>query len=206
MTLTELLIAMSILSIVLLVFLGLLGRMQVSFGRASGRSQTNDQARLAVEELDREIRSGNVLYDPSAEDDPANDISPGMSLRVYTQTNATTRGGPRCVQWRINSAEELQRREWTVNWTDDPDTLVSGWRVVADHVVNRSMSPPVTAFGLAAGGAAAPDVYGSRVVNIDLIVNVKASSGRNVEIEESVTGRNTEFGYPTSTCSSIPPY
>ncbi len=184
MTLTELLIAMSILSIVLLVFLGLLGRMQVSFGRASGRSQTNDQARLAVEELDREIRSGNVLYDPSAEDDPANDISPGMSLRVYTQTNATTRGGPRCVQWRINSAEELQRREWTVNWTDDPDTLVSG----------------------AAGGAAAPDVYGSRVVNIDLIVNVKASSGRNVEIEESVTGRNTEFGYPTSTCSSIPPY
>src|SRR5207253_5872781 len=116
MTLAELMVTMSVLSVVLAMFLTILISVQNAVGRESDRSQSNDQARLAVEELDKEIRSGNVLYDPSLagkawSDDAANSIYPGMSLLVYTQTNAVTRNpGNRCVQWRINNGV-LQRRD-----------------------------------------------------------------------------------------------
>ena len=203
MTLTELMVAAAVLGVVLTIFLTVLVSMQKSFGRQTARSASVDEARLAAEELDREIRSGNVLYDPGAESDPLNDIAPGMSLRIYTQTNAGTRGNPgfRCVQWRITN-DQLQRRDWTVNWREQPDVLVSGWRVVADHILNRSVSPQVPAFTLDTSQAA----FGNRIVKIAIVANVAGSDAQNVEVDESVTGRNTEFGYPNGVCADIPPY
>jgi type II secretory pathway pseudopilin PulG len=202
MTLAELAIAMILVGIVISIFSGILFSVQRGFERESERSQSNDQARLAVEELDREIRSGNVLYDPFLENDPANGIVPGMSLRIYTQSNANTRPGFRCVQWRITSAQELQRRAWPTNWRDDPGNLVSGWRVVADHVVNRSDNPTVTAFALDNSDAS----YGNRLVSVTIVVNENPSAGQDVRIQSSVEGRDTTFGYPNSACADIPPY
>ncbi len=120
MTLIELMMAMGIMALVVTALLGVLGQAFTSLGKESIRSNDEDQARLAVEELDREIRSGNLLYDPSIESGPAgSDVVSGMALRVYTQTNADTRDpGNRCVQWRINSTGQLQRRDWSVNWAD----------------------------------------------------------------------------------------
>src|SRR5213594_4125494 len=100
MTLLELMMVLVILGTVM-------SGVQRAVNRQSDRSQSNDQARLAIEELDKEIRSGNVLYDPSLtgqpwSDDPGNGIYPNMALLVYTQTNAVTRNpGNKCVQWRI---------------------------------------------------------------------------------------------------------
>ena len=202
MTLAELAIAMILVGIVISIFSGILFSVQRGFERESDRSLSNDQARLAVEELDREIRSGNVLYDPSLENDPTNDILPGMSLRIYTQSNANTRPGFRCVQWRITSDQELQRRAWPTNWRDDPGNLVSGWRVVADHVVNRSDNPTVTAFALDNSDAS----YGNRLVSVTIVVNENPSAGQDVRIQSSVEGRDTTFGYPNSACADIPPY
>ena len=73
MSLPELLIAMSILSIVLLVFGSVLATVQGAVVRQDSLSQTLDQSRLALQQLDREMRSGNVLYDPALE----NGIGPG---------------------------------------------------------------------------------------------------------------------------------
>jgi prepilin-type N-terminal cleavage/methylation domain-containing protein len=202
MTLVELLVAMSILGIVVMAFLGVMGSVQRGFERQSARSQSNDQARLAVEEIDREIRSGNVLYDPASESDPANGIAAGMSLRVYTQSNGNIRTPSSvCVQWRIQN-QLLERRQWATNWLDDPDTLVSPWHTVADHIMNRTVSPAVTAFTLDQSQAQ----FGSRIVKIRILANENPSYGQTVEIDESVTGRDTEFGYPVNICSSIPPY
>ena len=137
-TLTELLVVLSLLGVVLPMLAALMISIQRTVVTEADRSQSNDQARLAVEGLDREIRSGNVLYDPQGETDAAHYIFPGMSLRVYTQSNATTRGprnnGERCVQWRIKyhkyadtagtqllptsrQCYELQRRDWPKDWT-----------------------------------------------------------------------------------------
>jgi prepilin-type N-terminal cleavage/methylation domain-containing protein len=207
MTLMELMIGMLILSIVLAIFGTVLSGVQRAVNRQSDRSSSNDQARLAVEELDKEIRSGNVLYDPSLvgqpwSDDPANGIYPNMSLLVYTQTNAVTRNpGNKCVQWRIVNGE-LQRRDWATTWQVDGN--VSSWRVVADHIVNQPnppTPPTVKAFQLD------PDPNkGGRTIIVTILVNQNAVSGQTVRIQQSLTGRNTEYGYPSNICSTIPPY
>ncbi|MDP9342459.1 MAG: type II secretion system GspH family protein [Actinomycetota bacterium] len=202
MTLTELMVAAAVLGVVLAIFFTVLVSMQTAFGRQAARSESVDQARLAAEELDREIRSGNVLYDPAAESDPQDGIYPGMSLRIYTQTNAGSRNpGFRCVQWRVFS-DQLQRRDWAVAWRESPETLVGGWRIVADHILNRSVSPQVPAFTLDTSQA----TFGNRIVKIAIVANVTDSAAQPVEVDESITGRNTEFGYPNSVCADIPPY
>jgi prepilin-type N-terminal cleavage/methylation domain-containing protein len=221
-TLVEMLIAMSLLTVVMVVFMGALFTAQNTVNRSTARSTSNDQARLAVQELDREIRSGNVLYNPAncppppgnpaglPTCDAAVGITPNMSLLVYTQTNANTRNpGNECVQWRITPVDalglsHLQRRAWSVNW--QTDGIVFGWRDVAEDVVNRQ--PP-------GGGPAVPlfsldltPSYGSRVIKVNIQTNgapnVVASS--TVATIMSITGRNTEYGYPSNICTTIPAY
>ena len=199
MTLMELTIVMMLLGVVVAVFMTTFMSVQTNFGRQSDRSQSNDQAKLAVEEIDREVRSGNLLYDPAAESDPFNGIYAGMSLRVYTQTNAPTRDpSNRCVQWRVLGGE-LQVRSWSVTWSTDGN--VTSWRVVADHVVNQSNNPPTPAFSLDA-----ESTKGSRTLVVNILVNQKKATGRDVQVQTSVTGRNTGYGYPQDICSDIPPY
>jgi prepilin-type N-terminal cleavage/methylation domain-containing protein len=202
MTLVELMISMLILSMVLLAFLTIIPLIQTAFNREANRSSSNDQARLAVEELDREIRSGNLLYDPANEvADPAHGIVPYMSLRVYTQANADSRiPGTRCVQWRIYQ-DKLWRRAWEPNWA--PGDVVEGWRIVATGIVNNSVTPAVNAFQLDADPA-----KGGRTLTITILSRTSTSSGSStpVQINESVTGRDTEYGYPSQVCSTIPPY
>ncbi len=184
MTLVELVVTTAILGVVLTAVMSLLFTVQTAFTRQSNRSETNDQVRLAIEQLDREIRSGNLLYDPSTENDSPNGIFPGMALRVYTQNNATTRApGNRCVQWRI----------------------VEQWRIVATGIMNQTVSPQVAGFALD------PDPSkGGRTLIITILDNTNTSSnttlGNTVKIQESVTGRNTSYGFPSSVCSDIPPY
>jgi prepilin-type N-terminal cleavage/methylation domain-containing protein len=202
MTLIELAITMMILGIVMAIFIPVLISVQAGFQRQTDRSSSNDQARLAVEELDKEIRSGNVLYDPALENDPTVGVYPGMSLRIYTQTNAVTRNpGNRCVQWRVTGGE-LQRRDWSTTW--EVDGKVDPWNTIADHVVNQP-SPPaplsVPSFALDTD----PN-KGGRTIIVTILVNENPYSGRNVQIQESITGRNTEYGYPNNICAEIPPY
>lgn len=199
MTLLELTIVMMLLGVVVAIFMTTFLRVQSNFDRQSDRSQSNDQARLAVEEIDREVRSGNLLYDPATENDAAHGIYPGMSLRVYTQTNAPTRDpANRCVQWRILNGE-LQVRSWSVTWRTDG--TISTWRVVADHVVNYSNNPQTAAFVLDP-----ESTKGSRTLVVNILVNQDAKSGKDVQVKTSVTGRNTGYGYPVDICSDIPPY
>jgi len=202
MTLLELVIVLGLLSLIMAIFVPTMSAVQRGFERQSDRSQSNDQARLAVEELDREIRSGNVLYDPSLENDPADGVYPGMSLRIYSQTNAPSRNpGFQCVQWRVVTGQ-LQRRDWSIDWRSDNN--VSPWRIVADHIVNQPSppNPPVKpVFSLD------PDPNkGGRTIIVTLMVNENPVNGQTVQLQESITGRNTEYGYPNNVCNDIPPY
>jgi len=212
MTLVELMVVLSILSIVLVIFGTVMAGVQRAVNRQTDRSGNNDQARLAIEEMDKEIRSGNVLYDPSLSgcaptpcpwsDDAPNQIYPGMALLIYTQTNAVTRNpGNRCVQWRIVGGQ-LQRRDWTTTW--QTDGIVSGWRLIADSIVNQP-SPPTPPASPAF--ALDPDPNkGGRTIVVTFLVNQNAKSGSNVKIQASISGRNTEYGYPSNVCSTLPPY
>lgn len=195
-TLVESMMTILILGIVLAMFFTVLTSMQTAAARQEGRTRRNDEARLALSQLDREIRSGNVLYDPSTESDPSGDIVPNMSLRIYTQADAGNRGF-QCAQWRITDST-LQARWWS---KDDPAGTVTDWWVVATDVVNRDLSPQVPAFDLDDTAA-----YGGRIMTLRLVVDNADDHGGPMEVAMSITGRNTQYGFPNDVCAVVPAY
>jgi len=195
MTLPELMISMSIFAFVVMIFISTLASIQKATGRQSADSINNDNARLAMIELDREIRSGNVLYDPATES-PA-----GFVLRIYTQSNANTRTpspGYVCRLWEVTTGGVLRTRSWPPLQPED----ASGWVTVAEGIVNRLTSPTVAAFSRSDPASAT----GGRVVNITLLVNNEYALHPNetVRIQQAITGRNTSYGFPVNVCSQTP--
>lgn len=191
MTITEVTVVVAMLLIVLASFLTVLESVNEGVIIQQDRSAMNDEARLAIEQIDREVRSGNVLYDPAAEV-PAN-----FSMRIYTQANATTRTPSfTCVQWRIE--EQQLNRRW---WPPDHPEEVSDWRTVASDVVNRDLSPTVPAFALDTDPA-----RNGRTVDITLMVDSDISDAVStpVRLQTSLTGRNTSAGYASDACNPAP--
>jgi type II secretory pathway pseudopilin PulG len=181
-------VTLALLGLVLAIFSSAMVTMFDRVHTAGRRSESNDAIRLAIEEIDRQVRSGNVIHDPELEV-----LDPGMSLRIYTQTNAPTAlDANRCVQWRV--ADGLLR---TRSWSADGSN-VSGWRTVADNLQN---TPGSTAFSFDDTNAG----FGQRTLRVHFIVNRDAAEGRDVEIGASLTGRNVQFGYPLTLCDTIPP-
>ena len=194
MTLVELMVSVSLMMIVATIFTTMLLSMQTSVIRQQERSEMNDEARLALQQMDREIRSGNFLYDPTSE--PAGPCAgkicaPRFSLRVYTQVNAPTRTPPlQCVQWVIDD-QQLFRRAWAPGATASLD----GWRLVASGIVNREPLVDVPAFSVDASG---------KVLDITLIMNSRFGSEdapNNVRMNTSIAIRNPATAGP---CSPIP--
>lgn len=188
----ELTVAMALLSMLVAVAFGWLAASQNAFKVNYERSQANNAASLAIDRLDRLIRSGNIFYDPALESDPGNGIQPGMALRVYTQANSVQK----CVQWRITGGE-LQERSWSPTWTTDGE--VSDWWIVSDDIVNQTGTKP--AFFLNEGAA-----FGGRLLQIDLRVDKSDGASNEVQRQVSVEGRNTIYGYDPSVCGNLPPY
>jgi Tfp pilus assembly protein PilW len=197
-TLVELSVTVMLLGIVLAMVVQVMISVQSSVQLESGRSTRNDRLRLAVRALERQIRSGEVVADPATENDPGNNILPGMSMRIRMQGTGAT-PVVRCAQWRITT-DKLETREWSPQWTVDAD--VTGWRVVAEGISNRAASPAVTAFRVASAAA-----YAGRVLEIDLAARGDASASNVQHVQTSITGRNAVVGAPApTTCNNLPPY
>ena len=197
-TLSELLVAMMVLSLALAMFFTTLASVQRSVAETDIRTRSNTQARLALQTLDHEVRSGNVLYDPATSTDPY------FRFKIYTQTNATTRQpspGYTCRLWRITAAGELQTRWWEPAQSD-PNDSASVWLTVATGIVNKQVTPTVRAFQID------PDPNkGGRTVNVVLLVNEDPQgdlSTGTVKIQSALTGRNTSYGFPTTVCATEP--
>ena len=194
-TLVELLVSMMILGVAMTIFGTTLASVQRGVVAQDQLSRANDQARLALEQLDREMRSGNVLYNPATEGTSSGDAAQNYYMvRIYTQTNAETRGSYSCVQWRIAN-EELQTRWWP---PENPDGATD-WRTVAEGIVNKTFSEH--AFELDTDAQ-----KGGRVLNVTLNVSVdpNATPVEATEIQAAFTGRNTSYGFPVSVCSPLP--
>lgn len=193
LTLVELLVAMAILSIVMLVMTTTLTSIQRAVVEEDVRTRLNDQARLALQSIDRLVRSGNILYDPVDEtgNDPYDVTASGYLFRIYTQAERSEDEDPRCAVWLVNDQQQLLYRTWPVL---DPDAA-SPWTIAADGVVNRDLGEP--AFSLdSAGRTIAVEFH----VNPDLEDRPQATQ----VVEASLTGRNTSFGYPVQLCSTLP--
>jgi hypothetical protein len=210
-TLVELTVVAGLLVTVLAMLLTVLEGAQTNLGRDISRTTSNDQLRQAVEAIDREVRSGDVLYNPAnetyntgcstAEFPTCGDIAGGMSMRIYTESNSPTRGSANCVQWRITSGGELQQRRWPINWQDNPSALVVGWHIVATNITNRSDG--IAAFVQPTAGGSPV----TNLLNIDLRVNQDPTQkkGSTVEVKATLSGRNT-LQFPSGQqCGPVPP-
>lgn len=193
MTLVELVVAMGILSIVMLVLTTTLSSIQRAVVEEDVRIRLNDQARLAMQSIDRLVRSGNILYDPVDEsgNDPYSASATGYLFRIYTQAEQAAGQDARCALWLVNDDQQLMYRTWPILAPED----ASDWTIVADGIVNRDLSMP--AFSLdSAGRTIAVEFH----VNPDLARRPQATQ----VVEASLTGRNTSFGYPVQLCSELP--
>jgi type II secretory pathway pseudopilin PulG len=195
MTLVELVVAMSILSIVLLIFTSVLASVQRTAVLNQVYSEANDQARLAIQQLDRELRSGNVITDPADEIEDFDDAPANQRLLIYTQTNLPTRGHAQCELWKVTDDRELQVRRWIPG----SSTWETAWVTVAEGVVNRDTA--VDTFTMNSD-----PMKGERTVDIYLQINpdLEQNPTRTIDIQASLTGRNTSYNYPTNICLTLP--
>ncbi len=184
-TLVELAVTTAVLSLVVVMVLAVLDTVQRGVVKAESRSAGVDQARLAARQIDRQIRSGNVLYTPEGG---------GMSLRIYTQAD----GVQKCVQWRVEG-RLLQWRSWTTTWLTDGN--VSPWKIAAENVVNAAVVPTVPLFAL---DTSQPE-FGQRLMRVVIVTRSNDRAGEPARVELSVTGRNTSYGFSPSVCSQAPP-
>jgi type II secretory pathway pseudopilin PulG len=204
LTLSELMVAMMVLSLALGVFLTTLASVQKSVAETDIRTRSNTQARLALQTLDHEVRSGNVLYDPGTSSDPH------FRFKIYTQANASTRQpspGYTCRLWRVTADNELQTRWWPPLLPDE----ASAWRTVATGIVNKAVEDPGAADACAGATCAFeldPDPNkGGRTVNVVFLVNEDLNgdlSSGTVKVQGALTGRNTSYGFPTEVCTDEP--
>lgn len=193
-TLVELAITTMLLGIVLAMVVQVMVTVQSTVEVESGRSSRNDRLRLAVRALERQIRSGEIVGDPATENDAANGIVPGMSVRLLTRSTDTT-STLQCAQWRIDGGR-LESRSWA------PASVTPvGWQVAAEGIANRTSTPAVDAFALAADPA-----YGGRVLQVRLLARGDEAEDSVQRIETSITGRGAVVGSPSSACNAIPPY
>lgn len=184
LTLMELSIVMFMVTVVFAFCLTAVVSLQQSVVRTDARTQTLDQVRVAVQQIDRQVRSGNIFYSPFSS-------GSNLDLLIFTQAN----GANRCVEWQVDTTHQiLESRSWTQTWQTDGSPSVAHWSTIAIDVTNTSANPP---FVLDPSSS-----YGSRVLNIDIATNVKSSQSSGNEVTDSVEGRNTVYGYSATACSA----
>ncbi|MFM7718992.1 MAG: PilW family protein [Actinomycetota bacterium] len=193
-SLVELLIATSLLGLALAMFGATLFVMQKSQIRFDEYSRANDEVHLAIQDLDRELRSGYVVSAslPSW-GGVANGVPSGNTILIYTEAG----GSARCVRWVLYPAtgqQTLYRTAWDP-LAGGPDDNQAPWstagntryRRVATDIVNGSSRP---AFALSTATATAID----RLV-VTFWVNVPGTSGsvrvpQEIEVRSELTPRN----------------
>ncbi|WP_062078878.1 prepilin-type N-terminal cleavage/methylation domain-containing protein [Demequina globuliformis] len=207
-SLTELLIAMTIFSTLMALIFSLFITMINQSEDNLARTRSVEQARLGLSQIDRQIRSGNVILDPALDSHAQSGVGSNYSLRVYTQEN----GEDKCVQWRVifhNGASQfgdLEYREWdagnpssSTTWYNVANNVVAPTNDVIDPDDPESWPP----FWL---DTTLPT--GSKAQNIRVTLRMSdpgAEAGAKPAVVSSVvTGRNTVFGYSPDYCSSIP--
>lgn len=209
-TLMELLVSMTIFIGLITVVFSILVSVSAQTKDNLARTRAVDEAQLGLMQIDRQVRSGNVISDPAAESVAGSGVPTYYSLRVYTQTD----GVFQCVQWRVRypAGSEfglLEYRSWKPSWQSTGG--VSQWRVTARNVVKPSSATVVPAdpstwppFFVEQNAAELSSQ--AQTIRVTLRIKDPAQRARSqpATVTSVLTGRNTVYGYPADSCSVIP--
>jgi len=213
-TLSELLVSMTIFGLLMGFTFAILISIMYQSADTQSRALALTDMRLGISQIDRQVRSGDVILDPAAEPPSAANVGPFYSMRILTQED----GVSRCAQWRVIDHDgdgfgNLEFRTW-----DPLNSLdVTPWGVVAHNIVDVGVHPATTDDIDKADPTTWPpfwvDMVGGGATQAQFVrvtLRLKAPGGDPDSVPASVTtvitGRNTVFGYPSSSCSNIPPY
>ncbi|AEE46129.1 PulJ/GspJ family protein [Cellulomonas fimi] len=202
MTLTEMLVSMIVFAIAMVMVASAAILVMRTTDEARQSAATVTELRQAVAVIDRQVRSGNVLFSPANEPGfvascQAVGSNAGTCMRIFTQSN----GDEKCVQWQVvddgtgAGLAILRMRSWEVDW--QTGGVVSAWSTVARDLRLTSSAPPFTLLG-----AATP--YKERALQLH-VVAVDERSGKDVAVDSTLTGRNTSYGYDSGQCTPVPP-
>ena len=192
------------------ILIGLMNQTRDSQSRALAL----EDMRLGLSQIDKQVRSGNVILDPSLETTEDSGVGKFYSMRIFTQEG----GVAKCAQWRVidhdgNGYGNLEYRTW------DPDYPAggppSGWGVVAHNIVDVGVHPTSTT-QITSDPATWPpfwvdkppgSVTKAQFVRITLRLKAQGAkaSAKPASVTTLVTGRNTVFGYSSTSCSDVPP-
>lgn len=205
-SLVEITVSMTIfgglMAIITAVFIASLNQSKDALARA----ESADAARLAISQLDAQIRSGSVIDDPEGESFSTTGVPPGFSVRILTE-----RGGDQnCVQWRVlldgDDRGSLEFRTWPA-WSPDD---VSAWAQVATGLVGPE--EPFDALDTSTHDPfvlVTPSTGDSVIKSLAITLRVKSAGtreeGKPVLVSTTVTGRNTIFGRGGLECGNVPP-
>lgn len=204
-TITEVVVVMSISTLLLTLAFSVLITISRQTVDNMGRAQQVQQARIGLAQIDRQVRSGNVISNPEHETVANSGVPPGYSLRVYTQAD----GVFQCAQWRVvfeDGATEggrLEYRSWDPAWQSTG--LVEDWRAVGHHLIDQTAIDPSAAKPFYKIGDD-DDTTQAHSVRVSLwLRDAQALDGSKAStIETVITGRNTVFGYPQDRCDNVP--
>lgn len=201
-TLVEMLISMMVFGVAMTMVYQAMIRVQTYTQDVQGSADANSELRQAVSQIDRQVRSGNVLYSPANETTPttctASGTDAGTCMRVYTQAN----GLERCVQWQVinDSAapgtQLLRSRSWSPSWQTDSN--YTAWATQARGLFATPSAAPFTLQGAATS-------YSSRYLTVRFEARDPRRLTKPAVITSSLAGRNTNYGYDGGLCSPAPP-
>jgi len=200
-TLIELLITMALFGLSMTVVTKAISEVETYANDAQGSADANGEARLALADIDRQVRSGNVLYSPANETVPstctATGTDAGTCMRVYTQAN----GVQRCVQWQVVADPSrpgtsiIRSRSWSPAWQTDGS--YTAWATKARGLLVTPSVPPFTLQGAVTSSS-------SRYLSVRFEVKDPRRPGA-VVLTSALAGRNTNYGYDAGLCSPVPP-
>lgn len=172
LTLSELMVAIAILSVALGLVYSILTSVQRGVERQIDRSNRNTTARQITYAIDREVRSALGMSTADS----------GMTLTLYTATNYTTREGsePACVQIAIDDEGRLLKRWWP---TDFAVGDVYPFSLIAEGITSTS-----GVFAVDPDGN-----YDDSVVVVDMLVNPEGNEA-DLHVEQTLHGDNVSGG------------
>jgi type II secretory pathway pseudopilin PulG len=196
-TLVELAVVMFVSGIVV----ALAAQFVISFGRDANTvtSVANqvDSVRLALDSVDRQVRSGDVLYLEPADTTCTAYGSGSNCLRIATQAD----GGTSCVQLQLipdpggDGSYDLRTRSYSPNWASGG--TVGAWRQVTKGLGPPSAAAPPFSLGQQSG-------VGSLAVTVQFAVPRISTSVAPIKLTATFVPRNALYGTST-TCSGGAP-
>jgi prepilin-type N-terminal cleavage/methylation domain-containing protein len=206
-TLLELAIAMLLGAIVLsLVLISVSGVFSQGVNGTT-LGQANDNANLALDAIQRDVLSADVIFPATTttamagKNSTGSSITTGFAVRMLTYTTQPDM----CVEWRVLKTGTLERRWWPTG--QSTSHKAHGWVPVVSGVKNTTHSTgPLDQKVFTLNTTT---TYGGRLLTINLILKASAGStgtAKTVNVQASYPSRNAEFFSSTDTqfCTPVP--